>query len=154
MRIILPSKNQLSIHLFTTLLSSLVASTYSRFFLQWQMVRSSMGIFSRIWDFILFWVTSPTSLSMANICGRCKQRQVYSLVSGCLCHSWQISQASELSPSKYWLISPSKHTWNQNRKLEPSVPAARLQSDKGCLNTLRPRQDGRHFADNILKCIF
>ena len=23
-----------------------------------------------------------------------------------------------------------------------------------CLNTLRPRRDGRHFADDILKCIF
>ena len=23
-----------------------------------------------------------------------------------------------------------------------------------CLNTLRPRQDGRHFPDNIFKCIF
>ena len=23
-----------------------------------------------------------------------------------------------------------------------------------CLNTLRPRQDGRHFADDIFKCIF
>ena len=23
-----------------------------------------------------------------------------------------------------------------------------------CINTLRPRQDGRHFADNIFKCIF
>ena len=24
----------------------------------------------------------------------------------------------------------------------------------GCLNTLRPRQNGRHFADDIFKCIF
>ena len=23
-----------------------------------------------------------------------------------------------------------------------------------CLNTLRPRQNGRHFADDIFKCIF
>ena len=23
-----------------------------------------------------------------------------------------------------------------------------------CVNTLRPRQDGRHFADDIFKCIF
>ena len=27
-------------------------------------------------------------------------------------------------------------------------------SDLPCFNTLRPRQDGRHFADDVLKCIF
>ena len=26
--------------------------------------------------------------------------------------------------------------------------------EKGCIDTLRPRQDRRHFADDIFKCIF
>ena len=32
--------------------------------------------------------------------------------------------------------------------------ALALEIPQSCINTLRPRQNGRHFADNIFKCIF
>ena len=42
---------------------------------------------------------------------------------------------------------------NSDRKQEPPT---RYQCDEGKQkhNTLRPRQNGRHFADDIFKCIF
>ena len=46
-----------------------------------------------------------------------------------------------------WDITMSiQPLWTENAMLQPFCPH--------CFNTLRPRQNGRHFADDILKCIF
>ena len=43
--------------------------------------------------------------------------------------------------------------WSHKRLCRPSITL--ISSPKRvCFNTLRPRQNGRHFADDILKCIF
>ena len=43
--------------------------------------------------------------------------------------------------------------WWHGTYLVPVVSNA-LELHLSCINTLRPRQDGRHFPDDILKCIF
>ena len=51
-----------------------------------------------------------------------------------------------------WCRQASSHYLNQcwSRSLSPNDIITRPQ----CVNTLRPRQNGRHFADDIFKCIF
>ena len=66
--------------------------------------------------------------------------------------------------SKYWMlwiviidsdISPNRSeaiNWTLMAKFYLAWPC--LVTLLWCLNTLRPRQHGRHFADDIFKCIF
>ena len=44
--------------------------------------------------------------------------------------------------------------WNDAAPQRPDQPLTLYGLAKYLLNTLRPRQIGRHFADNIFKCIF
>ena len=40
--------------------------------------------------------------------------------------------------------------WANEMRMKPTA----ILYDYVCINTLRPRQNGRHFADDVLKCIF
>ena len=51
----------------------------------------------------------------------------------------------------YWQTKPYWFTWWRHRLM---MKNARVYDVRCWLNTLRPRQNGRHFADDIFKCIF
>ena len=42
----------------------------------------------------------------------------------------------------------------RGRYIESTTIHRQATSECSCINTLRPRQDGRHFPDDIFKCIF
>ena len=45
-------------------------------------------------------------------------------------------------------------TWFGCKALPYSFDSVAIQIKSGCLNTMRPRHNGRHFADDVFKCIF
>ena len=54
-----------------------------------------------------------------------------------------------------WNLHRNSHIFNQENYFENIVcEMAAMWSWPQCLNTLRPRQNGRHFPDDIFKCIF
>ena len=53
---------------------------------------------------------------------------------------WPLSERNIADPSRYERV-PTLSTWS-------------VQFQMYHFNTLRPKQNGRHFADDILKCIF
>ena len=66
---------------------------------------------------------------------------------------WKFLQNVSLSSLKRWTRLPS--TINSVVVGDLTTHGARASGDiVSCLNTLRPRQNGRHFADDIFKCIF
>ena len=44
--------------------------------------------------------------------------------------------------------------WNQVTTLHMSLQPSTVHGLTDCINTLRPRQNGHHFADDLFKCIF
>ena len=72
----------------------------------------------------------------------------------CKTHVWDYMNLHTLSPAYIWyshtsVISNSSMTSNWNDTITLSYWGFGQS-----INTLRPRQNGRHFADNIFKCIF
>ena len=56
---------------------------------------------------------------------------------------------------KWWWPTPRCHwRWTEFTQWGWDKMAAILQTKRIFFKTLRPRQDGRHFADSIFKCIF
>ena len=54
-----------------------------------------------------------------------------------------------------WWLSGARHRyneWHRTRQVQPVV--SKLETRGTSFNTLGPRQNGRHFADDIFKCIF
>ena len=65
--------------------------------------------------------------------------------------------------AKFNSLAPERCGGNSNVFFKPSLPNDILSTSceiglmwvpQNHVNTLRPRQDGRHFPDNIFKCIF
>ena len=76
---------------------------------------------------------------------------------------WHRSAYNDMSVSRYQahstynyceIICFCKHDWNRKYVTKAILSSASLGARRSRLNTLRPRQNGRHFADDIFKCIF
>ena len=70
-------------------------------------------------------------------------------------HVWILIESSSnfvpnSPPQKYASIN----SYNYLNKWWPNLPTHICVTWPRWVNTLRPRQNGRHFPDNILKCIF
>ena len=61
------------------------------------------------------------------------------------CHKTPLVKGRPFRINENW-CGKKRHAHRRHRGTILSLPQ--------CVNTLRPRQNGRHFADNILKCIF
>ena len=70
----------------------------------------------------------------------------------CVYDTWRVKRGS-LMISQHWYHQATSHYWRQwwPRSTMPYV-INRLVTQL-TLNTLRPRQNGRHFPDDIFKCI-
>ena len=87
-------------------------------------------------------------------------------------HSYETKSSTTLliiwllcSPGQSWHICASLSQWEKNvvqntlcswltSKVGPLLVTNTVEHCKICVNTLRPRRNGRHFADDNFKCIY
>ena len=71
-----------------------------------------------------------------------------------LIQSWLIINQTIKSIFHWKFISSSKRYIEENAFENVGCQIGAILFWRQCVNTLRPRQDGRHFPDDIFKCIF
>ena len=96
---------------------------------------------SRLSTFVVFWFRLILHISLKSI----------SLVLGLSYNKLNASDSALKDFDKYMSCLYKNWWYNHNERKHQTVC---IVNGTHCLNTLRPRQNCRHFADDIFKCIF